>query len=131
MTWNPDDIYPDRSEITRNCMNIRKSIWDGNMIIISIDGLSIGNYTYTCKVYDKVEHSNNDSVMLIVEEAEDVFGLFLGLYITLWKLGVATMPLTYFAIKKSKIDNINYFSFYLIFINLFLDPVKLNILKDY
>lgn len=77
IVWNPNDINPDRCEVTRDGTIVRDNSWDGNIIIIDIDELSVGTYIYTCTVYDKAGNSNSDSVTVTVEEAENIFGLFI------------------------------------------------------
>ena len=77
IVWNSNDINPDRCEVTRDETIVRDNSWDGNIIIIDIDELSVGTYIYTCTVYDKAGNSNSDSVTVTVEEAENIFGLFI------------------------------------------------------
>ena len=66
ITWNPSDNNPDWYNITRNGALIEDEIWDGSNIMISVDGLSIGTYTYICTVYDQHGNYVSDSVIVDV-----------------------------------------------------------------
>jgi len=102
IVWNSNDINPDRCEVTRDETIVRDNSWDGNIIIIDIDELSVGTYIYTCTVYDKAGNSNSDIVTVTVEEAENIFGPFINVYITLGVIGVVAIPVVYFVLKKFK-----------------------------
>ena len=86
--------------MTRDGTTVRDNLWDGDMIIIDTDGLSTGTYLYTCTVYDKAGNSNIDSVTVTVEEAENIFEQFIGVYITLGIIGGVAIPVIYIALKK-------------------------------
>ncbi len=51
---------------------INSSSWDGNHIIINIDGLAVGNYTYTCIIYDKAGNSVSDEILIIVTQEQEI-----------------------------------------------------------
>ncbi|MGQ4874798.1 MAG: DUF3344 domain-containing protein [Promethearchaeia archaeon] len=64
--WNVSDINPYHYNITRNGMLIESRSWNGSDIIINIDGLNLGFYTYTCIVKDKNNNTSNDEVNITV-----------------------------------------------------------------
>jgi len=87
IVWNPDDINPYRCEVNRDGTVVTNDFWDGSNITEDIDGLSAGTYIYICTVYDKAGNSISDSVTVTVEEAENIFGSFIGVYIILGVIG--------------------------------------------
>ena len=66
ITWSPYDSNPDYYVITRNGEIIINETWNGDNISINIDGLSVGNHTFICTVYDGVGHSVLDTVVVTV-----------------------------------------------------------------
>lgn len=87
IVWDPDDINPYRCEVNRDGTVVTNDFWDGSNITEDIDGLSVGTYIYTCTVYDKAGNSISDTVTVTVEEAENIFGSFIGVYIILGVIG--------------------------------------------
>jgi plastocyanin len=66
ITWNPSDNNPYSYTITKDDVIIESGLWNGESIVINVSGLSIGNYTYICIVYDLDAQSTNDIVIVIV-----------------------------------------------------------------
>ncbi|MFX1283730.1 MAG: Ig-like domain-containing protein, partial [Promethearchaeota archaeon] len=66
ITWNPADINPTSYTVTRNGTEIDSGSWDGGNITISIEGLTAGNYTFVCTVYDQAGNSISDTVVVSV-----------------------------------------------------------------
>jgi len=67
ITWIPTDNDPSTYTITRNGAQVQSGSWSsGNPININVDGLSQGNYTYTCSVSDQVGQTTTDTVIISV-----------------------------------------------------------------
>ena len=52
ITWNPLDFNPRDYVIFKNGIEMESGPWNGSSIIVDVDGLSPGTYTYTCRVSD-------------------------------------------------------------------------------
>ncbi len=66
IAWNPSDAHPDRYEIVSDGSVVEEGVWAGSRIAFSVDGYSVGNYTFTITVYDKSGRSASDTVTLNV-----------------------------------------------------------------
>ncbi|MCF2138240.1 MAG: right-handed parallel beta-helix repeat-containing protein [Candidatus Thorarchaeota archaeon] len=66
IVWTPSDLYPDRYEITMNGSAMTIGDWNGEVIILSLDGLDVGVYQFTITVYDGAGNSASDSVTVTV-----------------------------------------------------------------
>ncbi len=69
ITWQPSDPDPDSYEVYRNNSLIDNGAWNGEDIIVVLDGLGIGVYNYTLIVHDGSGNSASDTVLVIVVEA--------------------------------------------------------------
>lgn len=74
ITWQPSDdnpatyaIYKDGTVVTGS-----SGAWDGMGLTITVDGLAIGTYNYTCVVTDTNDRTASDTVIVtVVEEAAE------------------------------------------------------------
>ncbi len=68
ITWNPSDTDPSSYEIWRNTTLIKTGPWNssGEIITINVDGLSEGNYSLQCIVFDSRGQSISDDVLVAV-----------------------------------------------------------------
>jgi hypothetical protein len=73
LVWNASDENPYYFNVSKNGETLFSDFWVGDLINISIDGLPIGNYIYTCKVYDKAGRFISDSVLVKVIERSEAF----------------------------------------------------------
>jgi hypothetical protein len=71
--WNPADNNPGNYTVTRNGVIVDSGLWDGGSVTISIKGLSAGNYTFVCTVYDKAGNSISETVLVSIPEKVDGF----------------------------------------------------------
>jgi len=72
ITWTATDDNPTIYTITRDGTQIDSGSWSsGSPIIVSVDGLSSGTYTYTCIVSDGNGQTDSDSVIVIVIETTE------------------------------------------------------------
>ncbi len=71
ITWFPSDVNPSSYIVTRNVIVVAEGSWDGGPITLIVDGLSPGNYTFTCTVYDTAGNSASDSVIVVVRFSND------------------------------------------------------------
>ena len=62
ITWNASDNYPVSFEIVENNSVVESGSWSGALIVFVVDGLEVGNYTFTITVFDGSEHSVGNSV---------------------------------------------------------------------
>ncbi len=68
ITWHPSDYYPDYYTISRNGAIIEDGPWLGGDIVVDIDGLTHGVYTYDCTVNDTDGLEANDTVIVTVTD---------------------------------------------------------------
>ncbi len=68
ITWNPFDDFPAEYKIFRNGTLLHSDSWNGDAVVIGIDGLSPGLYNYTAVVYDTSGNCVSDAVMVHVTE---------------------------------------------------------------
>ncbi|MCK4484377.1 MAG: hypothetical protein KAU89_06110, partial [Candidatus Thorarchaeota archaeon] len=64
--WSPNDFHPSHYVVYRNGTEIASASWDGNSIIVEVDGLSVGLYNYTIVVYDTSGYWISDIVFVTV-----------------------------------------------------------------
>jgi len=67
--WRPSSSIPDRYEIYQNSVLNRNETWDGSTISYSIDGLSVGTYSFKLRVIDTRGYDADDTVQVIVTAA--------------------------------------------------------------
>lgn len=85
ITWFPQDANPSSYIVTRNVIVVAEGSWDGGQITLNVGGLSPGNYTFTCTVYDTADNSASDSVIVVVRyssgggggDSDDIFNYFI------------------------------------------------------
>jgi len=72
ITWTSNDAYPDKYNITKDGSFVKSGLWNisGELITVLVDGLEVGEYTYTCTVNDTSGHSASDSVTVKVIEVD-------------------------------------------------------------
>ncbi len=66
IVWTPWDASPASYSVLRNGIEIDSRPWGGSPIIVSLDGLSLGVYSYTLSLYDRVGLSASDTVIITV-----------------------------------------------------------------
>jgi len=66
ITWTLYEENPSNYVIFRNDAEVISNIWDGNPIIVNVDGLSTGIYNYTIAVHDTSGNINSDIVLVTV-----------------------------------------------------------------
>jgi hypothetical protein len=68
ITWNPSDLHPVSYEIYLDEVLIKSGQWNttGEIIIISVDGHSVGTYNYTLIVTDIGGNTDRDVVLVSV-----------------------------------------------------------------
>ncbi len=64
--WNITESNPDYYNVTMNNTVVEEGDWDGSNISISIDGLTVGNYTYMLWVNDTFGHYSTFNTTVIV-----------------------------------------------------------------
>ncbi len=64
--WNITESNPDYYNITMNNTIVEEGPWDGSNISISVDGLTVGNYTYMLWVNDTYGHYSTFNTTVIV-----------------------------------------------------------------
>jgi len=70
ITWTATDENKDTYEIQRNGSIIDSGQWNSTEIIVSLDGLSVGGYNYTCIVEDVRNNTEYDTVFVTVTPFE-------------------------------------------------------------
>jgi hypothetical protein len=70
ITWQALDDNPRAYEVVRNGVVIKAGLWNSSseQIIVSVDGLASGLYTYLLSVFDAGNHVMSDSVLVTVLE---------------------------------------------------------------
>ncbi|MFW9786162.1 MAG: Ig-like domain-containing protein [Candidatus Thorarchaeota archaeon] len=68
--WNPTDIRPATYEVFVDSVSTYSGDWNATSehIVISLDGLAVGTYNYTCVVYDEAGNSVSDTVLVTVND---------------------------------------------------------------
>jgi len=102
IVWNPVDINPYRYEVARDGTVVTNLFWDGSNITEDIDGLSAGNYTYICTVYDKAGNSISDSVTVTVEGTGTTPEPAISGYTSLALIAAVAIPIIFLVLKKFK-----------------------------
>jgi hypothetical protein len=74
LTWVVFDTDPATYRVLENGSVFESDTWDGGNIVISLDGLEVGTYNYTCTVYDREGRSASDTVIVTVTEAATTTG---------------------------------------------------------
>ena len=105
ITWHPRDANPHMYNVTKNNTLVpgKSGNWDGGDITVNVDGLSVGNYIFTCNVNDTFGNSVSDSVSVTVTEAEEEEGfpwLWVGIGVVILVAGIGAVVLYYKKIKE-------------------------------
>jgi parallel beta-helix repeat protein len=66
ITWTPSDVNPFYYIIYRNGTELIPAAWDGGLITVIVDGLSVGVINYTIVVFDTSGNWNHDTVFVTV-----------------------------------------------------------------
>ncbi|MFW9835456.1 MAG: Ig-like domain-containing protein, partial [Candidatus Thorarchaeota archaeon] len=68
--WDPTDIRPATYEVLVDSVSTYSGDWNATSehIVISLDGLAVGTYNYTCVVFDEAGNSIADTVIVTVNE---------------------------------------------------------------
>ncbi len=66
IVWTPYDLYPYRYEVVLNGTTMASGDWNGEKIIVNVDGLDLGSHVFTLTVYDGADNSVSDSVNVTV-----------------------------------------------------------------
>ncbi|MHA1930280.1 MAG: hypothetical protein ACTSV2_17045 [Candidatus Thorarchaeota archaeon] len=66
LTWISDSEIPFEYTITLDTTEIENAAWDGSNILVNVDGLDVGNYTYEVTVFDTAGYSTTDIVIVSV-----------------------------------------------------------------
>jgi hypothetical protein len=68
--WNPTDARPTSYEVFVDEISTYTGTWNESSehVVISLDGLAVGVYNYTCVVYDEAGNYAADTVMVTVNE---------------------------------------------------------------
>lgn len=66
LTWSPTDANPASYAIYRNGTELESGPWSGEVVAISIDGLSLGVYNYTVYLLDIDDNWQRDIVFVTV-----------------------------------------------------------------
>jgi parallel beta-helix repeat protein len=66
--WTPSDLYPAEYQILKDSSLLKNGDWNstGESIIVTLDGLMLGEYNYTLIVIDIENNTNSDTVMVNV-----------------------------------------------------------------
>ena len=75
ITWSPVETNPSHYVVYQNSTEVGEGNWDGNPIIVSIDGLDPGVYNYTITVYDIYTNWVSDDVIVTVLAVDYGFSL--------------------------------------------------------
>ncbi|MHA1907828.1 MAG: SBBP repeat-containing protein, partial [Candidatus Thorarchaeota archaeon] len=71
LIWSPTDAHPASYAIFRNGTELESGPWAGEVVAISLDGLSLGVYNYTMIVYDIDDNWGLDTVFVTVVDGTD------------------------------------------------------------
>ncbi|MFW9959223.1 MAG: hypothetical protein ACFFCT_14220 [Candidatus Odinarchaeota archaeon] len=77
ITWTPSSILPDSYELRLNSQLDDSDEWNGSQIVVSLDNLIPGVYSYNLTVFDKLGESVSDAVAVVVTGGSENFDLVL------------------------------------------------------
>ncbi|MHA1636785.1 MAG: right-handed parallel beta-helix repeat-containing protein, partial [Candidatus Thorarchaeota archaeon] len=66
LVWTPVDEYPATYEISSNGSVYISGDWGGSRVVLDVDGLPVGNHTFTLTVWDGSGNSVSDEVIVVV-----------------------------------------------------------------
>ncbi|MEX2720485.1 MAG: hypothetical protein Q6362_003575, partial [Candidatus Wukongarchaeota archaeon] len=90
ITWHPSDENPSSFKVTREGIQVNSSSWNDDPITVNVDGLSVGNYTYKCTVYDTSGQNASDTVIVRVIEQISEF-IWNMIFTIIAVIGIATV----------------------------------------
>ncbi|MBY9007142.1 MAG: cellulase family glycosylhydrolase [Candidatus Lokiarchaeota archaeon] len=105
ITWIATDDNPTTYTITQNGTIVTSGSWSsGDSITVSIDGLSVGIYQYTCTVNDGSGNNATDSVYVIVDDAVHQDGVIPGydLFIFLVSFWITVLAMIYLRKRRQQ-----------------------------
>ncbi len=114
--WTPSDLYPGSYEIALNGSTMTSGEWNGEKIVLNIDGLDVGVYQFAITVYDLAGNSASDSVTVTVIQAPwttattttttttpPPFDATLAIAVLAGAAGVAVVIVVLYFLKKRKV----------------------------
>ena len=90
IVWHPSDENPSSFKVTREGIQVNSSSWNDDPITVNVDGLSVGNYTYKCTVYDTSGQNASDTVIVRVIEQISEF-IWNMIFTIIAVIGIATV----------------------------------------
>jgi hypothetical protein len=66
LTWTPSDNNPSSFEVYRERVLIDSGEWDGNDVVVSLKGLTVGEYNFTVIVFDTSGNSAQDTTFVTI-----------------------------------------------------------------
>ncbi|MCF2138357.1 MAG: ABC transporter substrate-binding protein [Candidatus Thorarchaeota archaeon] len=66
IVWNPSDSNPSNYTLYRNGVAINSGTWNGEPIVVNVDGLNVGVYNYTLIIWDLNGNYAKDTVFVTV-----------------------------------------------------------------
>jgi len=71
ITWEARAYYAEWFQVFRDGISVTSTLWEGDPVTISIDGLPAGLHNYTCTFYDVFGNTVSDSVTVNVSDVQD------------------------------------------------------------
>jgi hypothetical protein len=68
LTWTPSDNNPSSFEVYREGALIDSGVWDGSDVVVSLTGLTIGEYNFTVVVSDTSGNSAQDTTFVTITD---------------------------------------------------------------
>ncbi|MBY9007143.1 MAG: hypothetical protein KGD63_10320 [Candidatus Lokiarchaeota archaeon] len=105
ITWIATDDNPTTYIITRNGTIVASGSWSsGDSITVSVDGLSVDNYQFTCTVNDGSGNNATDSVYVIVDDVVHQDGVIPGydLFIFLVSFWITVLAMIYLRKRRQQ-----------------------------
>jgi hypothetical protein len=68
--WNPTDLNPDHYEVYCDGYLVESGFWTGGPLVVSVDGLQLGNYSWTVVVFDTYDNWVSDTLFVTILENE-------------------------------------------------------------
>ena len=100
ITWDVSDDHKDDYEVWRNGVIVKSGEWNSSEIRISLDGLTIGQYNFTCSVKDLGDNIKTDTV--IVRVVSTLFGLQQIVLLTISVASVGIITIVVLLIYRSR-----------------------------
>ncbi|MFW9964811.1 MAG: OmpL47-type beta-barrel domain-containing protein [Candidatus Sifarchaeia archaeon] len=68
--WNPTDFNPEHYQIYCDGYLVESGVWTGGPLVVAVDGLQQGNYSWTAVVFDTYDNWISDTLFVTVLENE-------------------------------------------------------------